>query len=80
MLHNSEGNCCGAGSGCCDRPLVIYAAALTKAWTARLPRSPQVLPGSTQQQTQMGPSDLLWLGDNKGTGKAASFVCHVWTT
>lgn len=62
MLHNSEGNCCCVGNGCCDRSLVIYTAALEEEWTGRLPRSPRVLPCSTQRHTQMGASDLLWLG------------------
>lgn len=69
MLHNSEGNSSSVGNGCCDRSLVIYTAALTEEWTARLPRRPQVLPRSTQQKTQMG---ALCLGDIKGADRRCS--------
>ena len=74
MLHNSEGNSCCVGNVCCDGPLVIYTAALTEKWTAEHPRHPQVLPHSTQRQTQMG----AWIcpawggGDEKEVGRGGS--------
>lgn len=61
MLHNSEGNGCCVGNGCCDRPPVIYTAAHTEEWTARLPGCPQFLPCSTEKP-RWGHQSCLGLG------------------
>lgn len=61
------------GNGCCDRSLVIYTAALTEEWTAGLPRRPQVLPCSTQQQSQIwGVGSALVAGDEKDVDRGRS--------
>lgn len=80
MLHNSEGDCCCVGNGCCDRSLVIYTAALRgmDRQAAQEPSGPAMFLSTAR--TDRGVWSTLVGETCRGEGRQQATFRHVQTT